>query len=35
MDFVLAGIPWTVLWKLNMSTTEKFGVGVCMSLGVL
>ncbi|KAG9250337.1 uncharacterized protein F5Z01DRAFT_376687 [Emericellopsis atlantica] len=35
MDFVLATLPWTVLWKLNMNRTEKMGVGVCMSLGVL
>ncbi|KAI6778035.1 uncharacterized protein J7T54_005822 [Emericellopsis cladophorae] len=35
MDFVLAALPWTVLWKLNMNSTEKMGVGVCMSLGVL
>lgn len=35
MDFFLAAIPWTVLWKLNMNTTEKVGIGICMSLGVL
>merc|ERR1712000_719166 len=35
MDFVLAALPWSVLWKLNMNSTEKMGVGLCMSLGIL
>merc|ERR1712000_736400 len=35
MDFVLAALPWSVLWKLNMNSTEKMGVGLCMLLGIL
>ncbi|KAF5003122.1 hypothetical protein FDECE_10313 [Fusarium decemcellulare] len=33
-DFVLALLPWTMLWNLNMKKKEKFGVAVAMSLGV-
>lgn len=35
MDFVLALIPWALLWNLQMKTTEKIGVGIAMSLGLL
>jgi hypothetical protein len=35
MDFVLALLPWTILWNLQMKRTEKIGAGIAMSLGVL
>jgi hypothetical protein len=35
MDIVLALLPWTVIWKLQMKTPEKIGVAVAMSMGVL
>jgi hypothetical protein len=35
MDFILALLPWAVLWKLQMKKREKFGIAVAMSLGVL
>jgi len=35
MDFVLALLPWTVVWGLTMRKTEKIGVAVAMSMGVL
>lgn len=34
-DFILALLPWAMLWNLNMKNKEKFGVAVAMSLGVL
>ncbi|KAK3395024.1 hypothetical protein B0H63DRAFT_499237 [Podospora didyma] len=34
-DFVLAFLPWTIIWKLQMQTREKIGVGIAMSCGVL
>ncbi|KAK3303502.1 uncharacterized protein B0T15DRAFT_496052 [Chaetomium strumarium] len=33
-DFILASIPWAVLWKLNMRKREKFGIAFAMSLGI-
>ncbi|KAF4457850.1 integral membrane PTH11 [Fusarium albosuccineum] len=33
-DFVLALLPWTMLWNLNMKKKEKFGVAVAISLGI-
>ncbi|KAM0563044.1 hypothetical protein ACHAPJ_001888 [Fusarium lateritium] len=33
-DFILALLPWAMLWNLNMKNKEKFGVAVAMSLGV-
>ena len=35
MDFSLALLPWKILWKLQMRTTEKIGVCFAMSLGIL
>lgn len=35
MDFILALLPWAVIWKLQMKKREKFGIAVAMSLGVL
>jgi len=34
MDFVLAFLPWRIVWSLQMKKKEKFGVAVAMSLGV-
>ncbi|KAK4235414.1 hypothetical protein C8A03DRAFT_36728 [Achaetomium macrosporum] len=33
-DFILASIPWALLWKLNMKKREKFGIAFAMSLGI-
>ncbi|KAI1059116.1 hypothetical protein LB507_003905 [Fusarium sp. FIESC RH6] len=33
-DFILALLPWAMLWNLNMKNREKFGVAFAMSLGV-
>uniref|UniRef100_A0A1Y1M768 Rhodopsin domain-containing protein n=2 Tax=Photinus pyralis TaxID=7054 RepID=A0A1Y1M768_PHOPY len=33
-DFILALLPWVILWKLQMKRREKFGVAVAMSLGI-
>jgi hypothetical protein len=35
MDFVLAILPWTFLWKLKMRRAEKLGVAVAMSFGIM
>jgi hypothetical protein len=35
MDFVLAALPWTFLWKLRMRRKEKIGVGIAMSVGIV
>jgi len=35
MDFTLAILPWTVIWKLQMKKPEKLGVGIAMSMGFL
>jgi hypothetical protein len=35
MDLVLAILPWTVIWKLQMKRKEKIGVALAMSMGVL
>ena len=35
MDFVLAAFPSILLWNIQMKTTEKIGVVVAMSLGIL
>ncbi|KAK5661067.1 hypothetical protein OQA88_10957 [Cercophora sp. LCS_1] len=34
-DFVLALLPWVIIWNLQMRLKEKIGVGVAMSLGTL
>jgi hypothetical protein len=34
-DFVLALLPWTLVWNLQMRKKEKIGVAFAMSLGVL
>ncbi|CAG7934982.1 unnamed protein product [Penicillium nalgiovense] len=33
-DFVLALLPWTIVWKLQMRKKEKLGVAFAMSLGI-
>ncbi|GME34560.1 hypothetical protein GTA08_BOTSDO12163 [Neofusicoccum parvum] len=33
-DFVLAFLPWAILWNLNMKKKEKRLIGISMSLGV-
>ncbi|KAH8904155.1 hypothetical protein BR93DRAFT_946918 [Coniochaeta sp. PMI_546] len=34
MDIVLALLPWSVVWNLQMKKKEKIGVAVAMSMGV-
>jgi hypothetical protein len=35
MDFTLAGLPWTFLWKLQMRKRERLGVAIAMSFGIM
>ena len=35
MDFVLALLPWKLILGMRMRKTEKLGVGVAMSMGIL
>jgi len=35
MDFILALLPWFLVWRLQMKRREKLGVALAMSLGVL
>ncbi len=35
MDFTLALLPWTLIWKLQMKPKEKAGVAIAMSMGIL
>ncbi|KAJ5703006.1 hypothetical protein N7488_010554 [Penicillium malachiteum] len=35
MDFVLALLPWVVLWGLEMKKREKFGIALAMSMGIV
>ena len=35
LDFILALLPWKILWGLQMKAREKFGVGIAMSMGIL
>lgn len=35
MDVVLAFLPWKWIWSLQMSTKEKAGVLIAMTMGVL
>ncbi|KAJ1711562.1 hypothetical protein AFGD_008289 [Aspergillus flavus] len=34
MDFILALLPWLVIWKLQMKRREKLGIAIAMSLGI-
>ncbi|KAL4808440.1 hypothetical protein BDV18DRAFT_158535 [Aspergillus unguis] len=33
-DFLLALLPWTIVWRLQMKKKEKMGIAVAMSLGI-
>lgn len=35
IDFVLAGLPWAIVWKLQMRKKEKKTIAMSLSLGVL
>ena len=35
MDFVLAILPWTVIWKVALRSKERIGVVVAMSMGAV
>lgn len=35
MDFILALLPWMVLWNLEMKKREKAGIALAMSMGIL
>lgn len=35
MDFILALLPWLIIWKLEMKKREKIGIALAMSMGVL
>lgn len=32
---MLALLPWTIIWNLQMKGKEKLGVAVAMSMGIL
>jgi hypothetical protein len=34
-DFLMALLPWKIIWGLQMTKKEKFGVAVAMSMGIL
>ncbi|KAK3681340.1 hypothetical protein B0T22DRAFT_540227 [Podospora appendiculata] len=34
-DFILALLPWPIIWKLQMRNKEKIGVGIAMSMGIV
>ncbi|KAK5655071.1 hypothetical protein OQA88_5970 [Cercophora sp. LCS_1] len=35
MDFILAFLPWPLIWGLQMQKKEKLGIAIAMSLGCL
>jgi len=35
MDFILAALPWKLVWTLKMKGREKIGVALALSLGIL
>lgn len=35
MDFAFAVFPWLIMWKLDMKKSEKVGLCVVMSLGMV
>jgi hypothetical protein len=35
MDVILALCPWFIIWNMSMTKTDKVGVAVCMSMGVM
>ena len=34
IDLVLAGLPWAIVWTLNMKKKEKLNIALSLSLGV-
>ncbi|KAI1382850.1 uncharacterized protein F4822DRAFT_98770 [Hypoxylon trugodes] len=34
MDFVLAALPWPIIIKLQIRTSEKIGIAIAMSMGI-
>ncbi|KAH8655321.1 hypothetical protein BX600DRAFT_525261 [Xylariales sp. PMI_506] len=34
MDICLAMLPWAIIWNLQMTTKEKLGVAIAMSMGL-
>jgi len=34
MEFILALLPWKIIWNLQMKRKEKFGVALAMSMGI-
>ncbi|KAL2260353.1 hypothetical protein VTK26DRAFT_5658 [Humicola hyalothermophila] len=34
-DFIFAGLPWFIIWDLQMRKSEKIGLGLVMSLGIV
>ncbi|KAI1089772.1 hypothetical protein F5B19DRAFT_495057 [Rostrohypoxylon terebratum] len=34
MDFVLALLPWPIIWHLRMKTKERVGIAIAMSMGM-
>ena len=34
-DFLLALLPWRLIWSLQMNKKEKLGVAIAMSMGLL
>ena len=35
MDFVLAALPWTFLWRLLLRRREMLGILIAMSMGAV
>ena len=35
MDIILAMLPWKIIWSLPMKRSEKAGLALAMSVGVL
>lgn len=35
IDFLFAGLPWAIVWTLNMRKKEKLNIAVALSLGIL
>lgn len=35
MDFIFAAFPWLITWNLAMKKSEKIGISIVMSLGMV
>lgn len=35
MDFLLALLPWKLIWTLRMKKAEKVGLAIALSMGIL